>query len=83
MQEGENPQKFQDKIANHCMLLLKNNQIPRGMIPLEMLFDHDDIPLNSTVRTQPKEVKDCNVGTNEDPKMVKISKHLLTQIKSK
>jgi hypothetical protein len=30
MQEGENPKKFQDKISNHCMLLLKNNQISRG-----------------------------------------------------
>jgi hypothetical protein len=25
MQEGENPEKFQDKITNHSMLLLKNN----------------------------------------------------------
>ena len=29
-QEGENQEKFQDKISNHCMLLLKNNQISRG-----------------------------------------------------
>jgi ribonuclease HI len=83
MQEGENPEKFQDKIANHRMLLLKNNQIPRGLIPLERLFDQDDIPLKSTLRPQPEEVEDCNVGTNEDPKMVKISKYLPAQIKSK
>jgi ribonuclease HI len=49
MQEGENPKKLQDKIANHPMLLLKNNQIPRGRIPLERLFDQDDIPLKSTL----------------------------------
>jgi hypothetical protein len=79
----ENPEKFQDKIANHYMLLLKNNQIPRCLIPLERLFDQDDIPLKSTLRPQPEEVEDCNVGTNEDPKMVKISKYLLAQIKSK
>jgi hypothetical protein len=83
MQEGENPEKFQDKIANHRMLLLKNNQIPRGLIPLERLFDQDDIPLKSTLRPQPEEVEDCNVGTNEDPKMVKISKYLPAQMKSK
>jgi hypothetical protein len=83
MQEGENPKKFQDKIANHHMLLLKNNQIPRGLIPLERLFDQDDIPLNSTLRPQLEEVEDCNVGTNEDPKMVKISKYLSTEMKSK
>jgi hypothetical protein len=81
MQEGENPEKFQDKIVNHYILLLKNNQIPRGLIPLERLFDHDDIPLKSTLRPQPEEVEYCNVGTNENPKMVKISKYLPTQIK--
>jgi hypothetical protein len=83
MQEGENPKKFQDKIGNNRMLLLKNNQIPRGLIPLERLFDQDGIPLKSTLRPQPKEVEDYNVGTNEDPKMVKISKYLPAQIKSK
>ena len=83
MQEGENPEKFQDKIANHRMLLLENNQIPRGLIPIERLFDQDYIPLKSTLQPQPEEVEDCNVGTNENPKMVKISKYLPTQIQSK
>ena len=73
MQEGENHEKLQDKIANHRILMLKNNKIPRGMIPLEILFDHDDIPLKSTLRPQPKEVEDCNIGTVENPKLVKIS----------
>jgi hypothetical protein len=50
MKEGEDPQEFQDKIANHHMLLLKNNQIPKGLIPLERLFNHDDIPLKSTLQ---------------------------------
>jgi len=49
MQEDENPEKFHDKIANHRMLVLKNNHIPKGMIPLERLFDKDDIPLKSTL----------------------------------
>ena len=49
MQEGEDPREFQDKIANHHRLLLKNNQIPKGLIPLEILFTHDDIPLKSTL----------------------------------
>jgi hypothetical protein len=38
------------------MLLLKNNQIPKGLIPLESLFDQDEIPLNSTLRPQTKKV---------------------------
>jgi hypothetical protein len=65
------------------MHVLKNNQIPRGMIPLERLFDQDDIPLKSTLRPQPEEVEDCNIGTKEDPKLVKISKYLPAQMKNK
>jgi hypothetical protein len=83
MQEGEDPKIFQDKITNCHMLLLKNNQIPRGLIPLEILFDHDDIPLKSTLRPQLEEFEGYNVGTKEDPKMFKISKYLPTQIKNK
>jgi hypothetical protein len=83
MQEGEDPEKFQDKIANHRMLVLKNNHIPIGPIPLEILINQDDIPLKSTLRPHPEEVEDCNIGTKEDPKLVKISKYLPTQMKNK
>jgi hypothetical protein len=83
MQEGEDPQEFQDKIANHRMLILKNNQIPKGLIPLERLFNHDDIPLKSTLQPQPEEVEDCDIGTKENPRLVKLSKYLPLEIKSK
>jgi hypothetical protein len=53
MQEGEDPKEFQDKIVNHWMHVLKNNQIPKGLIPLERLFNYDDIPLKSTLQPQP------------------------------
>ena len=83
MQEGEYLQEFRDKIANHCMLILKNNQIPKVLIPLERLFNHDDIPLKSTLQPQPEEVEDCDIGTKETPKMVKISKYLPPEMKRK
>jgi hypothetical protein len=65
------------------MLVLENNQIPIGMIPLERLFDQDDITLKSTLRPQPEEVEDCNIRTKEDPKLLKISKYLPSQVKYK
>jgi hypothetical protein len=65
------------------MVVLKNNQIPKGLIPLERLFDHDDIPLKSTLQPQPEEVEYCDIGTKETPKLVKISKYLPPEIKSK
>jgi hypothetical protein len=83
MQEGKYPQAFQDKIANHRMLVLKNNQIPKGLIPLERLFDQNDIPVKSTLQPQPEEVEDCDIGTKEESRMVKISKLLPLEIKGK
>ena len=65
------------------MLVLKNNQIPKGLIPLERLFNHDDIPLKTTLQPQPEEVKDCNIGTEVSPILVKVSRYLSPEIKSK
>jgi len=65
------------------MLVLKNNQIPKGLIPLERLFDQNYIPLKSTLQPQPEEVEDCNLGTSEKPKMVKIYKYLPIDVKNK
>jgi hypothetical protein len=83
MQEGEYEEKFKNKIANHKMLLLKNNQILKGLIPLERLFDQNGIPLKSTLYPQPKEVKDYNIGSNESPKLVKLSKYFPIEQKKK
>lgn len=83
MQEGEGPQEFQEKTANNHMLILKNNQIPKGLISLERLFDQNDMPLKSTLQPQPKEVEDCNIGTKEEPRIVKISKYLPPEMKGK
>ena len=83
MQEGEDPQAFQDKIANHRMLVLKNNQILKGLIPLERLFDQNDIPVKSTLQPQQEEVEDCDIGTKQESRMVKISKLLPPEIKGK
>jgi hypothetical protein len=83
MQEGEDAKEFHDKIANHRMLVLKNNQIPKGLIPLERLFNKDDIPSKTTLQPQPEEVEDCNMGTVDNPKMVKLSKFLSVENKNK
>jgi hypothetical protein len=83
MQEGEYTQEFQNKIPNHRMLVLKNNQIPKGLIPLEMLFNHDEIPFNSTLHPKPEEVEDCDIGNKENLRLVKLSKDIPPDIKIK
>jgi hypothetical protein len=81
MQENEDPETFREKIADHRMLVLKNNQIPKGLIPLERLFDQNNIPVKSTLQPQPEEVEDCDIGTEKYPRIVKISKFLLPKVK--
>jgi ribonuclease HI len=83
MQEGEEPEIFREKIADHRMLVLKSNQIPKGLIPLERLFDQNDVPVKSTLQPQPEEVEDCDLGTEKEPWMVKISKFLPPKAKVK
>ena len=65
------------------MLVLKSNWIPKGLIPLERLFDQNDVPVKSTLQPQPEEVEDCDIGTEEESRMVKISKFLPPEIKIK
>jgi hypothetical protein len=65
------------------MMVLKNNQILKGLIPLEILFDQNDIPVKSTLQPQLEEVEDCDIGTKEESRMVKISKLLPLEIKDK
>jgi hypothetical protein len=65
------------------MLVLKNNQIPKGLIPLERIFDQNDMPLKSTSQPQTEEVEDCDIGTKEEPRIVKLSKYLSLETKIK
>jgi hypothetical protein len=83
MQEGEEPEVFREKIADHQMLVLKRNQIPKGLIPLERLFDQNDVTVKSTLQPQLKEVEDCDIGTEKQSRMVKISKFLPPKVKVK
>jgi hypothetical protein len=65
------------------MLVLKNNHIPKGLILLERLFDQNDMPLKSTLQPQLEEIEDYDIGTKEETQIVKISKYLPPETKSK
>jgi hypothetical protein len=65
------------------MLVLKNNQILKGLIHLERLFDQNDVPVKSTLQPQPEEVEDCDIGTEKESRVVKISKFLPPEMKFK
>jgi len=65
------------------VMQLKNNIIPKGLIPLEELFDQDDVARKPTLQPTEKGVEEVNIGTTANPKLVKLSKALPPKIKDK
>lgn len=58
------------------VLQLKDIIIPKGLIPLEELFDQDDIARKPSLLPTEKGVEDVNIGSTENLRMVKLSKAL-------
>ena len=65
------------------VLQLKDNIIPRGIIPLEELFYQDDVARKPSLVPTDKGVEDVNIGTTDKPKLVKLSKALSPDVKAK
>jgi ribonuclease HI len=67
---------FMNKIANHHIVQLPSNHIPKGLVPLERLFDRNDVVVKVEGSTEEADVTECNLGMEEDPKWVKLSSSL-------
>jgi hypothetical protein len=67
---------FINKIANHHIVQFPSNHIPKGLVPLEILFDRNDVVVKVKGSTDNVDVTECNVGTEKDPKYVKLSSSL-------
>ena len=65
-----------DSIADHKIVELKGNFIPKGLVPLERLFSKDDTLLKPTLQTTEESVVSCNIGSGIEPEMIKMSKYL-------
>ena len=72
---------FQNQIVGRDIIQLKNNIIPKCLVSLENLFDNNDVARNPKVTTNDEEIEDCNIGTQESPKIIKLSKTLSPEIK--
>jgi hypothetical protein len=78
LDDGQNlhADKFLNKIPNHEIVQLSGNHIPKGMVPLERLFDNNDVVVKMSISKENAYLIDCNLGTEEEPKYVKLSKIL-------
>jgi hypothetical protein len=65
------------------ILHLKSNVFPRGLVPLEDLFDFNDVAKKLKIEANGQEVEDCNIGTKEKLRIVKLSKSLPPEKKLK
>jgi hypothetical protein len=63
------------------IIQLNNNIIPKGLVPLENLFDENDMANYSKITTNEDDVEDYNIGTEENQKMIKLLKMLSPDIK--
>jgi hypothetical protein len=74
---------FQNQIVGRDIVQLKNNIIPKGLVPLENIFDNNDVARNPKITANDEDIEDCNIGTQEDPKIIKLSKTLSPEIKQR
>lgn len=59
-------------------LQLKDNILPRGFVPLEELFDLNDVAKKPKIEPRGKTIEECNIGSEKYPKMIKLPKSLPT-----
>jgi hypothetical protein len=75
--DGSNhPGELLNNVADHQIIQLLSNHIPRGLIPLEILFDGNDVAMKGRISGDDADTTECNIGTPEEPKLVKLSKSL-------
>ena len=69
-------------IVGHRILLLKNNFIFKGLVPLEQFFEKNDVSIKPVVHLTTKYVDKINIGIVEDPKCIKVSQSLSNEHKN-
>ena len=67
---------LQDSIIRHKIIDLKTNHLPKGLVPLERLFDHNDVSRKVFIQTEETDVIDCDINSDSNPRMVKLSRKL-------
>jgi len=76
--------EYDDAIGAECEVIdLKDNFLPTGLTPLEDIFDSNDISRKPKIQPLNVEIENCNIGTAKNPKIIKMSKNLPFDQKTK
>jgi hypothetical protein len=76
------PKVFLNKIANHHIIHLPSNHIPKGLVPLERLFDGNDVVVKGMFSNGDDDTAECNIKMQEEPKFIKLSSSLTKEQRS-
>jgi hypothetical protein len=74
---------FENQISGRDIVQLKINIIPKGLVPLEKIFDNNDVAMSPKITMNEGDVEDYNIGTREDPKIINLSKTLISEVKKR
>ena len=68
--------KFKSRIGAHEIVQLSSNRILKGLVPLERLFDSNDVAVKLGKKGDESESCPLNLANESDPKYVNLSSHL-------
>lgn len=80
--ENQNSQ-FNSRIVDHTIIRLSNDFIPKGLVPLKKLFDHNVVPKNPLSNSPKEGIKECNIETLEEIRNKKTFASLQMEVKDK
>jgi hypothetical protein len=70
-------------MGQHDIVQLPNNYIPRGLVPLEKIFNQNDVPYKPDKKERDPSVHEHNIGSQSHPKFINLSTELTTDQRSK
>jgi ribonuclease HI len=83
LESHPHPEVFLNKIDNHHIIHLPRHHILKGLVPLEILFDGNDVAVKGRFSNGDVDTAKCNISTQEEPKFVKLSSSLTKEKRAK
>lgn len=74
-EEGSKP-RLKNRFGSHEIIQLPTNKIPKGLVPLEKLFDHNDVAIKLEKKEDDSDSFKFNMADEKDPKLVNMASHL-------
>ena len=76
-QENQNVEEYKKpklkrKMGQHDIVQLPNNYIPRGLVPLEKVFNYNNVPYKPDKKEKDPTIHEHNIGNQNHPKFINL-----------